>query len=86
MGIDNKYGRVTCERGSIGEDEPVVVFRARDAVLLEVLAWYWGRCAAWGSPKKHLDLITDSFIQIREWQSQHPIDVRVPRSDDYEPK
>ena len=30
MGIDAKYGRVTTERGDIGEDEPVVVFRAQD--------------------------------------------------------
>lgn len=37
MAIDLKYGRVTLENADIGEDEPVVVFRARDALLPKVL-------------------------------------------------
>lgn len=36
MAVDRKYGRVTLERGTIGEDEPVVVFRAQDKMLPEL--------------------------------------------------
>jgi hypothetical protein len=38
MAVDKKYGRVTLENGSIGEDEPVVVFRAQDVVLPRLLS------------------------------------------------
>lgn len=86
MGIDNKYGRVTTEFGNIGEDEPVVVFRARDCVLHDVLPYYHSRCRVLGSPEKHLALIRKSQEQVLAWQKAHPNEVRVPRSDDYDPK
>jgi hypothetical protein len=31
VAVDRKYGRVTTERGTIGEDEPVIVFRAQSS-------------------------------------------------------
>jgi hypothetical protein len=78
MAIDNKYGQVTCEHGSIGEDEPVVVFRARDVLLLDVLAYYRNKCQQRNSPQKHLDLIHETENKIYSWQQAHVDLVRVP--------
>lgn len=79
MAIDAKYGRVTLEHGSIGEDEPVVVFRATDKLLPKVLAYYNTWCLLAGSPKRHLDLIFLSLQKVLEWQKTNP--TRVPNSE-----
>jgi hypothetical protein len=82
MAIDNKYGQVTLERGTIGEDEPVVVFRAQDKLLMEVLAKYYVFCEEAGSPRNHLDLILDTMNKVAEWRGSHP--TKVPSSDGFE--
>ena len=79
MAIDSKYGRVTLEHGHIGEDEPVVVFRATDALLPKVLAYYHLFCVKAGSPRRHLDLILNARDRVVEWQSRNP--TRTPNSD-----
>ncbi len=81
MAIDNKYGRITLEHGDIGEDEPVVVFRAQDQLLPKLLAYYHLFCLRVGSPRKHLDLILDSRDQIEDWQTRNI--TQIPRSDSY---
>lgn len=86
MAIDNKYGRVTTEFGTIGEDEPIVIFRARDVLLPEVLAFYHHKCWQAQSPDKHLNLVRNSLDQIIDWQKANPGEVRVPTSTDYQPK
>jgi hypothetical protein len=68
MAIDAKYGRVTLEHGNIGEDEPVVVFRAKDTLLPKVLMYYHLFCMRAGSPKRHLDIIWNSLQKVYEWQ------------------
>lgn len=83
MAIDNKYGKVTTEFGEIGEDEPVVVFRARDGELWNLLGVYHRMCQTAGSPQHHLDLIDQSRKQIQEWQSNNQDLVRVPNSNAY---
>jgi hypothetical protein len=83
MAIDNKYGRVTLERGAIGEDEPVVVFRAQDTLLPKVLMYYHLFCMKVGSPPRHLDLITKSLRDVQAWQKEHHFDVKIPSSDSY---
>lgn len=80
MAIDAKYGRVTLENGDIGENEPVVVFRARDNQLPKLLLYYHLFCAKVGSPKKHLGLIMSTRETILKWQEDNPTLVRVPRS------
>lgn len=60
MAYDRKYGKVTTEFGNIGEDEPVVVFRAQDVLLPKVLAYYHLFCMKIGSPRFHLNLIMDT--------------------------
>lgn len=71
MGIDGKYGRVTLERGTIGDDEPVVVFRAQDRLLPKLLKIYRIMCELAGSPQRHLDLIHESAMTIKTWQADH---------------
>ena len=79
MAIDGKYGRVTLEHGDIGEDEPVVVFRARDLTLPDLLTEYHKLCMQFGSPMRHLRLIAQTHKDIVEWQDAH--DVRLPTSE-----
>lgn len=81
MAIDNKYGRVTLEHGTIGDDEPVVVFRAQDVLLPDVLKVYRVLCKIAGSPLHHLDAIHAAAEQVRAWQANHHH--RVPNSDAY---
>lgn len=79
MGHDRKYGRVTTERGSIGEDEPVVLFRAQDALLPALLDHYRKLCTDAGSPRQHLGLIDGTSRAVRQWQERNP--TKVPTSD-----
>lgn len=76
MAYDVKYGRVTLEHGEIGEDEPVVVFRARDSLVTKLLAYY--RLFAWkaGSSQSHLEQIDQAIVAVENWQKTH--DTRVP--------
>jgi hypothetical protein len=80
MPVDGKYGRVTLEHGAhIPDDEPVIVFRARDATTVDLLAYYLMRCVKKGSPKRHLDLVTAAVERFRAWQATH--ETKVPDSE-----
>lgn len=81
MAIDNKYGNVVLEHGDIGENEPVVVFRARDILLTEVLDAYHEMCKSEGSPKRHLDLIVETQKKVMEWQVDNFRETKVPDSE-----
>lgn len=78
MGIDRKYGRVTTEHGTIGEDEPVVVFRAKDKMLPDLLDVYLGMCGVAGSPEKHIAGIEATRAEVMAWQETHF--TQVPQS------
>jgi hypothetical protein len=79
MAIDRKYGRVTLEHGTIGEDEPVVVFRAQDRLLPKLLAYYRLFCWKAGSPARHLELIDTALATVEDWQREHH--TQVPNSE-----
>ena len=81
MAIDLKYGKVILEHSTIGEDEPVVVFRARDKLLPKVLAYYHLFRLKEESPDKHLNLIITAIKNIKNWQKVNP--TKVPSSDEY---
>jgi hypothetical protein len=81
MGYDNKYGRVTTEHGDIPEDEPVIVFRARDKATADLLDWYLHACEAAGSPERHLSLIRKTQATFADWQTANSDKVRVPDSE-----
>lgn len=78
MGIDNKYGRVTTEFGSIGEDEPVIVFRAKDIVLPKLLAYYHLFALEHGSPRNFLNDVIDLKEKIVNWQIENYKQCKVP--------
>jgi hypothetical protein len=84
MAIDNKYGRVTLEHSTIGDDEPVVVFRAQDAMLPRLLDIYRFLCEIAGSPSKHLQLIRKTTLDVKGWQAQNK--TKVPTSDSVKEK
>ncbi len=81
MAVDRKYGKVTLEHGDIGEDEPVVVFRARDKTLPKVLAYYHLFCMKEGSSRRHLNIILNTRDRIIAWQIKNLDGVRVPNSE-----
>lgn len=78
MAIDGKYGKVTLEKGTVGEDEPVVVFRAQDALLPEVLNAYQRLAIKAGSPRRHVAAIEDDKERVEAWQKDNP--TQVPQS------
>lgn len=78
MAIEYKYGKVTLEHSNIGENEPVVVFRAQDLMLPEVLDAYHDACKRNGSPAAHLSRIKETRRKICEWQSDPTHTVRAP--------
>lgn len=81
MAIDFKYGKVTVEFPGPEENEPVIVFRAQDQLVPELLQHYRQLCEAAGSPDHHLEAIDVTKWGIEEWQAKHPDQVRVPNSN-----
>lgn len=81
MGYDGKYGRVTTEHGNIPDDEPVILFRARDIRTRGVLAHYLKLCDKGNSPVRHLRLVAETLARFIAWQEQNPDKVRVPDSE-----
>lgn len=79
MAIDRKYGAVTLERGSVAADEPVVVFRAQDRLLPDLLDVYEEMCELAGSPPAHLEGIRATRERIVDWQDTHH--TQTPQSD-----
>lgn len=78
MAIDAKYGEIQVSHGTIGEDEPVVLFRAQDAHLPNLLRIYESICTAHGSPWEHVESIDDARIKVELWQEQHGDRVKLP--------
>jgi hypothetical protein len=81
MAKDLKYGKASLQYGSIGEDEPIFIFRAQDRLLLNILNYYYSLCAEEGSPPHHLEAIRESIRITTEWQ--HSNATRIPNSDEY---
>ena len=81
MGYDGKYGRVTTEHGDIPDDEPVIVFRARDVRSRGVLAHYYRLCEEGGSPIRHLRMVAQALVNFTSWQEANPEKVKEPDSE-----
>lgn len=81
MAVDGKYGKVTLEHGTIGEDEPVVVFRAADMLLPKLLGYYHLFCLKIGAPRRHLDLILTTRSEVLAWQHDNPDLTGAPNSE-----
>lgn len=61
---------------------PVIVFRAQDEILPDLLDWYRLECAKRGSPQRHLHAIDDARAAVFEWQQHNR--TQVPQSATYE--
>lgn len=81
MGYDGKYGHVTTEHGDIPADEPVLVFRARDALTCPLISHYHELCKKKGSPPRHLELIEETYTRFADWQEANPGKVKIPDSE-----
>jgi hypothetical protein len=81
MGYDGKYGRVTTEHGDIPDDEPVIVFRARDKLTCPLLSAYHALCEKGGSPERHLQLVEQTYTRFADWQEANPGKVKTPDSE-----
>lgn len=81
MGIERKYGKVTTEFGTIGEDEPVVLFRAQDKLLPKVLSYYALFCMKENSPRRHINIVLNTLDTIKDWQKNNADKVKVPASE-----
>lgn len=79
MAIDFRYGKVTVERDpDFEEDEIVVVFRARDKLLLEVLNFYHDITLREGSEKEFVLNLQREIALIRRWQRDNEELLRPP--------
>ena len=78
MGYDRKYGRVTFERGTIGDDEPVFVVRACDAAAPAALRAYAHVAAQHGGNEEMVRRVLERAEQVARWQAEHPELVHPP--------
>lgn len=75
MAIEQKYGRVTVERGTIGEGEPVFVIRAQDALACPAVSAYYHLCVGKGAGAVHLSGVEAACA---DWQEANPGRVKEP--------
>lgn len=82
MPFDSKYGEVMLEHGAhIPDGEQVVVFRATDKNLPELLHSYHVLCKNSRSPQRHLDMITKTYHEVNAYQEEHLDEVHVATSE-----
>lgn len=81
MGYDGKYGKVTTEHGDIPDDEPVIVFRARDLLTGPLISEYYLLCKMAGSPERHLGLVQQAWTRFANWQEANEDKTRMPDSE-----
>jgi len=83
LAYSHKYGKVTLEKSTIGEDEPVVVFRAKDKLLPQVLAHYHLICLNSGCEDDHLNAILTRYREIKDWQNNNNIKLPDTTKEQY---
>jgi hypothetical protein len=82
VAVDGKYGKTQFPRGTIGEDEPIFVFRAQDKILPIVLEFYATMCEEAGSPPEHINIILTRKNEILAWQENRSNKTKIPSSRD----
>ena len=80
--IDEKYqtsGDITKLDGTpIPEDELLILFRARDNLLVPLLEQYKQMCIEAGSSQEHLDKLVKRIEDIKAWQAANQDKLKVP--------
>lgn len=80
MGYDSKYGNIKTQHEEIPDDEPVIMFRARDKLAVDIIGYYLFRSIQAGSSRGHLKVVMGSLEEFRYWQEQHPDELKLPES------
>ena len=80
MALSEKYGRVTTQIGSLQDDEPVFILRARDRLAPQLLTQYRKMSQEAGSSPFHLTQIGQAQETMIGWQKAHSDIVDVPQS------
>ena len=80
--IDGKYqttGDLTKLDGTpVPDDEPLILFRAKDKLLVQLLEFYMKLCGDGGSPESQLSLLKQRIDLIKSWQADHPDKLKIP--------
>jgi hypothetical protein len=80
--IDGKYktsGDLTKLDGTpLPEDEPLILFRAQDKLLAQLLEHYKQLCQSAGSPENQVTLLQQLIDEVKAWQETHPERLKVP--------
>jgi len=80
--IDGKYqtsGDITKLDGTpIPEDEPLILFRAQDKLLVPLLEKYNELCINAGSPEGQVNLLEQRINEIKAWQATNQVKLKIP--------
>lgn len=81
MPWDSKYGEITVERtpgAPFGDDEPVILFRARDATTPALLTAYLTLCLGRKCSAGHIEAIQTALRRFRKWQGDNRDAIKTP--------
>jgi hypothetical protein len=80
--IDGKYktdGNITKLDGTpIPDDEPLVLFRAKDKLLPQLLEDYKKLCQDAGCQSQQVETLGPLIQQAKDWQAANPDKVKLP--------
>lgn len=80
--IDGKYktdGNITKTDGTpIPDDEPLILFRAKDKLLPQVLENYKKLCQDAGCQPRQVETLGPLIQQVKDWQAANPDKVKLP--------
>lgn len=82
--IDGKYKindsgvLVKLDGTPLPEDEPLILFRAHDPLLPELLERYNELCIKAGCPQSQMDLLKGRIGLIKKWQAANPDKLKLP--------
>lgn len=78
MAYDLKYGRVHVSIGNIPEDELVMVFRAKDALVGSLLHEYERLAKEMGCSSEFVTKVATMRGALTTWQIEHEDRVKLP--------
>lgn len=80
--IDGKYktdGNITKLDGTpIPDDEPLILFRAKDKLLPQLLEDYKKLCQDAGCQPQQIETLVPLIQQVKDWQTANQAKVKLP--------
>ena len=73
MAKDRKYGTVTVELGTLGEDEPVFILRGQDVLAIETLTHYREQADRFGCTDNFRGSVNEAIEYFRSWSGARKI-------------